>query len=105
MDAQLKELLEMAGLYTLIGGSVYACTRAWYLKRKSDNETYSERTKAAMEAEKQRIELMNTPQFKDYQEKRVQVAKELIKKDSTLTTWTSCLQESLDSIVGNSPID
>jgi len=115
MDPEIANVLQAACYSAAAFGGVYAIARYGFLKRKSSNETYSNRIDADMRLDQQRLEtaekrlqLMNSPEFKDYQERRTNLANELIEQNPDLNKWPHNdgeLDRTLDMVVGRSPLD
>jgi hypothetical protein len=111
MDPDLAEALRI-GIFSIAGfGSIYAIARYSYMKRKSNNETYAARKETDMKAEQQRLEhaekklkLMSSPEFKDYQQKRIDMAEKLIGDDEVIIR-AGPFGATLDAVVGHSPLE
>ncbi|HLC63410.1 MAG TPA: hypothetical protein VJJ21_03755 [Candidatus Nanoarchaeia archaeon] len=119
MDPELSNIIQ-AGMYSVAAvGSVTAFACYSFLKRKSNNETYADRTQAEIEQERLEVELgekrlalsqgkldlMKTPEYQEYLEKRLCALKELRDHSSSCDEWaTDHLKGYLDAIVGRSPL-
>ncbi len=104
-DLVLPIIAGVAGC-VLIFESVYLICKYNAFKRKSDNETYAERSKAKLEADMTRIkaakELLADENYKAYLQKRQEVADRLLEKDEdgVLIDDGYELGKSIDAIVG-----
>jgi len=93
MDEQLSELVK-TGIYTAgatIGaiGVAYSIVRHWYLKRKSDNDTQAERTKAF-------LELLDSPNFHRHIEERERYVNSILQGYG----WSPALRQSINTAIG-----
>lgn len=70
MDSETAKVLQIAGYSIGAIGITYVIAKNWYLKKKSDNETYQARIQAIKE-------LMESPGFKEYTQKRKDLAEKL----------------------------
>jgi hypothetical protein len=101
-DIVLPLIAGVAGC-VLIFESIYLICKYSAFKRKSDNETYVERSKAKLEAGMVRIkaakELLADENFKKYLQRRQEVAEKLMKNTGLVEDgWD--LETSIDAVVG-----
>ncbi len=65
-----------------------------------------EESKLETELNKKKIELMGTPEYKEYQDRRYKVMQELRVNTPDFDDWgTSYVNEYLNAIVGRSPLE
>jgi len=74
MDPQIADIFEAAVYSAGAVGVAYTIAKHWYQKRKSDNETHPARMQAVKE-------LMESEGFKDYLQRRTDLAKEVMSDD------------------------
>lgn len=114
MNPDIADVFKAAFYSAAAFGSIYSIAKYSYLKRKSNNETYAARKEADIKVEQQRIEdaekklkLMSSPEFQDYQKKRIEWAKKLIgdNPDDKIMIRAGPFGATLDAIVGHSPLE
>ena len=87
MGPQVADIFEAAVYSVGAIGVTWVFAKHWYLRRKSDNETYPARMQAIKE-------LMESPGYGDYLEKRIELTKRIC-SDSDYKVST----DSVDSVV------
>ena len=108
MDPEFANVLQAACYSAAAFGGIYAIARYSFLKRKSDNETHAERTRADMESEKQGVDgikgLLADPNYQSYLERRKEVGLELVNRNPDSLKWSGeqkKLERTIGAIVGN----
>ena len=117
MDEQTANIIQSVIYGAAAFGSIYAITKFSFLKRKSDNDTYKERTKTDMdndalhlEINRKRLELMATPEYQAYADRRLRALNELRKStdgkcDNNSRVWpNSSIDDYLNNAVGAPPL-
>jgi len=112
MEPEIANVLQAACYSAAAFGGIYAIARYSFLKRKSDNETHAERTRADMESSKleadlqrQKVELIASPQYQEYQKRRIEAMRGFVESHQEWLTWDcEVVEDTLDSIVGPNPL-
>ena len=112
MDHEIANILQ-AVCYSLAAfGGIYAIAKYSFLRKKSNNETYVARTHANMEASKfenelskERLKMMNSSEYQEYQNKRFEAMEEFVEKHPESVDWdTNVIRSIIDAVVGSNPI-
>lgn len=134
MDQQIIDIANNVATYAILGGmgvaASYLITKYWIKSKeiekraeveeiKSRLETYPDKITADIEYAKQMqeskqkiLELMQNDEYRKYVERRISLAKELIKnEENTKGIFSICLsssnhlEQTLDAILGSNPIE
>ena len=101
----LEEMVIYISICGTVAGVLYGFIRYSYLRDKSDNETYVARTQADIEKMQATKDLLVDKNYQALLDRRQELAKELIEKDSSLLSRGALdrLEDRLNQIIGSLP--